>query len=80
MVNGQMILDTDSLAIKRSAMAAPMDTEAMEIVEETSMTRLVNSQTYGKKSRSQRWTDEETAQFYNVCSDYMLSARPKLDL
>ncbi|GAB5590605.1 hypothetical protein Unana1_05505 [Umbelopsis nana] len=70
MVNGQMMLDTDSLAIKRSAMAAPMDTEAMEIVEETSMTRLVNSQTYGKKSRSQRWTDEETAQFYNAIAQW----------
>jgi hypothetical protein len=68
MVNGQMIVDTESLAIKRSAMAEPINTDSMEIVEETSMSRLVNSQSFGKKSRSQRWNSDETEQFYNVCT------------
>ncbi|KAG2180993.1 hypothetical protein INT43_008575 [Umbelopsis isabellina] len=68
-VNGEMQIDTESLAIRRSAMA-PLITENMEIVEETSMSRMVNSQSYGKKSRSQRWTDDETNQFYNALSQW----------
>ena len=66
-VNGKMVIDTESLAIKRSAMATDIPAEAMEIVEETSMSRVVNSQSYGKKSKSQRWSAEETEKFYNVC-------------
>ncbi|KAJ2959644.1 hypothetical protein NQZ79_g4961 [Umbelopsis isabellina] len=69
LVNGEMQIDTESLAIRRSAMA-PLITENMEIVEETSMSKMVNSQTYGKKSRSQRWTDDETKQFYNALSQW----------
>jgi transcription factor TFIIIB component B'' len=65
LVNGEMQIDTESLAIRRSALA-PLITENMEIVEETSMSRIVNSQSYGKKSRSQRWAKAETEQFYNV--------------
>lgn len=68
-VNGKMVIDTESLAIKRSAMATDIPAEAMEIVEETSMSRVVNSQSYGKKSKSQRWSAEETEKFYNVCMD-----------
>jgi hypothetical protein len=64
-----MVIDTESLAIKRSAMATDIPAEAMEIVEETSMSRVVNSQSYGKKSKSQRWSAEETDKFYNVCID-----------
>jgi transcription factor TFIIIB component B'' len=67
-VNGKMVLDTESLAIKRSAMATDLPAEAMEIVEETSMSRVVNSQSYGKKSKSQRWSAEETEKFYHVCT------------
>lgn len=66
LVNGKMVIDTESLAIKRSAMATDIPAEAMEIVEETSMSRVVNSQSYGKKSKSQRWSAEETEKFYNV--------------
>ncbi|KAM3584639.1 hypothetical protein VKS41_003446 [Umbelopsis sp. WA50703] len=69
LVNGEMQIDTESLAIRRSALA-PLITENMEIVEETSMSRIVNSQSYGKKSRSQRWAKAETEQFYNALSQW----------
>ncbi|KAI8578043.1 hypothetical protein K450DRAFT_190332 [Umbelopsis ramanniana AG] len=69
-VNGKMVLDTESLAIKRSAMATDIPAEAMEIVEETSMSRVVNSQSYGKKSKSQRWNAEETEKFYNALAQW----------
>ncbi|KAH8550787.1 hypothetical protein BGW37DRAFT_495863 [Umbelopsis sp. PMI_123] len=69
-VNGKMVLDTASLAIKRSAMATDLPTEAMEVVEETSMSRVVNSQSYGKKSKSMRWSAEETERFYNALAQW----------
>ncbi|KAG2176564.1 hypothetical protein INT44_007227 [Umbelopsis vinacea] len=69
-VNGKMVLDTESLAIKRSAMATDISAEAMEIVEETSMSRVVNSQSFGKKSKSSRWSAEETDKFYNALAQW----------
>lgn len=40
--------------------------EHMEIVEENSNSRKVNAYTYGKKSKSARWSKTETELFYQV--------------
>lgn len=66
LINGQIVLDTDSLVVDRANEHTVVDTSAMEVVEETNMTRKLNSQTWGKKSHSARWTPYETMDFYNV--------------
>lgn len=38
----------------------------MEIVEENDSTRLVNSHTWGKGVRGERWSAEETSLFFDV--------------
>lgn len=73
LINGQIVLDTDSLVVDRANEHTVVDTSAMEVVEETNMTRKLNSQTWGKKSHSARWTPYETMDFYNVsiCVTYL---------
>jgi transcription factor TFIIIB component B'' len=66
LVNGQIVLDTDSLTVERREADQDYGDGAMEIVEENSMSRRVNSQTYGKKKSSARWDELETEQFYDV--------------
>ncbi|KAG0175150.1 Transcription factor TFIIIB component B [Apophysomyces sp. BC1015] len=69
-VNGEIVLDTDSLVIDRNASQANYSHEDMEVVEENSMTRKVNSMTYGKKVSSSRWSSEETDLFYDALSQF----------
>ncbi|CEI86529.1 hypothetical protein RMCBS344292_15348 [Rhizopus microsporus] len=42
----------------------------MEIVEESAMTRKVNSHTYGKRQPSSRWSAAETEAFYDLLSQF----------
>ncbi|KAI8375940.1 uncharacterized protein BYT42DRAFT_572842 [Radiomyces spectabilis] len=66
LVNGKIVLDADSLTVDTSAPAEEVSYEAMEVVEETGMTRKVNSRTYGKHVQSPRWSADETERFYDV--------------
>ncbi|KAJ8662976.1 hypothetical protein O0I10_001152 [Lichtheimia ornata] len=70
LINGQIVLDTDSLVVDRANEHAVVDTSAMEVVEETNMTRKLNSQTWGKKSHTARWTPYETMDFYNAIAQF----------
>ncbi|KAJ2785953.1 hypothetical protein H4R18_000168 [Coemansia javaensis] len=63
-VNGEVVIDTDSLVISRSAMAEDTG-EPLELVDESERPRFINSLTYVKKRGSRRrWGHEETELFY----------------
>lgn len=66
LVNGQIVLDTDSLTIERTERDIDYGDGSVEIVEENSMTRKVNSMTYSKRQASSRWSAAETEEFYDV--------------
>jgi uncharacterized protein YaiE (UPF0345 family) len=68
-VNGEIVLDTDTLVVERQSGESQIIDESMEIVEETNMTRKVNSNTYGKRKQSSRWDAIETASFFDVSSN-----------
>ncbi|OAV92724.1 hypothetical protein PTTG_02515 [Puccinia triticina 1-1 BBBD Race 1] len=63
-VDGQMVLDQDSLAVDRRDHTPPLDD--MEVVEESDATRLVNSNTWSKAVRGERWSADETSLFYDA--------------
>lgn len=69
LVNGEIVLDTESLVIQGMGAANAVDYGAMEIVEESSATHKVNSFTYGKRLPSSRWSVAETEKFYDVSLD-----------
>ena len=66
LVNGQIVLDVDSLTVERQNEYEELDTSAMEVVEESTMSRKVNSRTHGKYVQSARWSPLETESFYDV--------------
>ncbi|CEP16917.1 hypothetical protein [Parasitella parasitica] len=70
LVNGEIVLDTDSLVVERREGGANYGDDPMEIVEESSTTKKVNSSTYGKRKQSSRWDDLETALFYDCLSQF----------
>lgn len=70
LVNGEIVLDTDSLVVERTEGGVNYGDDPMEVVEENSMTRKVNSATYGKRKQSSRWDDLETALFYDCLSQF----------
>lgn len=65
-VDGEIVLDTDTLVVERQSGESRVIDESMEVVEETSLTRKVNSNTYGKRKPSSRWDKLETVTFYEV--------------
>ncbi|KAI8375302.1 hypothetical protein EDC96DRAFT_562368 [Choanephora cucurbitarum] len=69
-VNGEIVLDTDTLTVERSAPESTVNDGMLEIVEENSMTRKVNSHTYGRRQKSSRWDDLETEAFYDCLSQF----------
>ncbi|KAL4213349.1 hypothetical protein AB4K20DRAFT_1353008 [Rhizopus microsporus] len=69
-VNGQIVLDTESLTVERSQAGGEIYEGDMEIVEESAMTRKVNSHTYGKRQPSSRWSAAETEAFYDLLSQF----------
>ncbi|KAI8637344.1 hypothetical protein BD408DRAFT_424709 [Parasitella parasitica] len=70
-VNGEIVLDADSLVVeRREGSDANYGENPMEIVEENSTTKKVNSGTYGKRKQSSRWDDMETALFYDCLSQF----------
>jgi transcription factor TFIIIB component B'' len=56
----------DSLTVDHAAVDAAADQGPMEYVEESSTTRFINSASYSKTNKGEKWTDEETEQFYKV--------------
>ncbi|GAN01585.1 hypothetical protein MAM1_0009d01019 [Mucor ambiguus] len=70
LVNGEIVLDTDSLVVERTEGEVNYGDDPMEVVEENSMTKKVNSMTYGKRKQSSRWDEFETALFYDCLSQF----------
>lgn len=64
-VNGQMVIDQNSLVVDQHA-RAELRAGAMETVEERDADRFVNSSTWGKKLKGERWSREETDLFFDV--------------
>ncbi|ORZ08650.1 hypothetical protein BCR42DRAFT_495342 [Absidia repens] len=70
MVDGNIVLDTDSMMIDRNKDLEQISHEHMEVVEENAQSRKINFQTYGKKTGNKRWTTEETDVFYDLLSQF----------
>ena len=66
-VNGQLVLDEQSLQIDRRERDAG-DNGPHELIEESNLTRRVNSGTWGRRERTERWDDEETEKFFAALS------------
>ncbi|KAJ2783412.1 hypothetical protein GGI15_002588, partial [Coemansia interrupta] len=65
-VDGKVVIDTDSLVINRRDMTA-VDTEPLEVVDESTKQRFTNSMTYvTKRTTRKRWKPEETELFYQA--------------
>ncbi|ORX88058.1 hypothetical protein K493DRAFT_290847 [Basidiobolus meristosporus CBS 931.73] len=62
-VNGKLILDDTSLFVDHANINNKA-TEPMDVVEECAADRYVNSGTYLRRIKSQRWTPKETEVFY----------------
>ncbi|KAF8559999.1 hypothetical protein OG21DRAFT_16019 [Imleria badia] len=61
--NGETIVDEESLFVDRNA---EEDTTEYTHVEESDVTKFINSATYSKRFRGSRWSAEETELFYDV--------------
>lgn len=66
-VNGQIVLDDESLHIDRRERDA-VDESVMEVVEEHQNSRLVNSQTWSKREKVEKWDAASTERFYEALS------------
>ncbi|KAK9860036.1 hypothetical protein MYU51_010245 [Penicillium brevicompactum] len=62
-VNGEIQLDNTSLQVDRHADAA-RELGELEDVEENSLTRKINSASFGKRSKAETWDEEMTELFY----------------
>lgn len=65
--NGETILDEESLFVDRTA---EEDTTNYVQVEESDVTKFVNSGTYSRRFRCSRWSAEETELFYQALSQF----------
>lgn len=61
--NGETIVDEESLFVDRNA---EEDTTEYTHVEESDVSKFVNSATYSRRFRGSRWSAEETELFYDV--------------
>ncbi|KAF3938661.1 hypothetical protein ABW19_dt0205633 [Dactylella cylindrospora] len=66
-VNGQLVLDETSVQVDRRERDVGAD-GPLEIIEESNLTRRVNSATWSKREKTERWDDEETERFYDALS------------
>ena len=65
-VNGEIQIDETSLEIDRHAAAAlERNAEQLDAVDETDMTRKINSATWGKRDKSGGWNEMLTERFYD---------------
>ncbi|OAX35278.1 hypothetical protein K503DRAFT_697266 [Rhizopogon vinicolor AM-OR11-026] len=65
--NGETIIDEESLFVDRNATDETVD---YTHVEESDVTKFVNSGTYGKRFRGCRWSAEETELFFDALSQF----------
>ncbi|OSD03219.1 hypothetical protein PYCCODRAFT_1444596 [Trametes coccinea BRFM310] len=65
--NGETIIDEQSLFVNREE---EHETQDYTHVEESDLTKFVNSATYSKKLRGSRWSAEETEMFYDALSQF----------
>ncbi|KAJ2455607.1 hypothetical protein EV183_000706 [Coemansia sp. RSA 2336] len=69
-VDGKVVIDSDSLVISRSDMADGAN-EPLELVDESERPRFINSMTYVKQRTSRkRWSAEEVEEFYAALRKY----------
>lgn len=69
-VDGKVVIDTESLVVSRRDMAGKSN-EPLELVDESSRNRFINSQTYVRQRTSRkRWTKDETELFYQALHTY----------
>lgn len=66
-VDGQLVLDEESLHVNRHQRDA-LEIDEMEIVEENVHTRIVNSSTWSKREKGDRWEEDSTERFYEALS------------
>lgn len=65
-VNGEIQLDQSSLQIDRHAHAqAERDADQLEVVDESEITRRVNSASWLKREKTESWDEENTELFFN---------------
>lgn len=67
-VDGRIELDMDSLTVDHDIVDAVEDQGPMEYVEESALTKFVNSSSYSTKLKSEKWSEEDTERFYEVCA------------
>lgn len=65
--NGETIIDEESIFVDRNA---EEETANYTHVEESDVTKFVNSGTYAKRFRGSRWSAEETELFYDALSQF----------
>lgn len=65
--NGETIVDEESLFVDRNA---EDETANYTHVEESDVTKFINSGSYGKRFRGSRWSAEETELFYDALSQF----------
>ncbi|KAJ1936129.1 hypothetical protein GGF37_005731 [Kickxella alabastrina] len=69
-VDGQVVIDTDSLVVNRSDMAGGTG-EPLDVVDESARTQFTNSLTYVvQRTSRKRWKPEETEMFYQKLRIY----------
>ena len=66
-VDGQIVIDEESLRVDRHQRDA-LQEESMEVVEENVHTRLVNSGTWSRREKGDKWEDQSTERFYEALS------------
>ncbi|KAF9905870.1 Transcription factor TFIIIB component B [Lobosporangium transversale] len=69
-IDGRIELDMDSLTVDHAVVEANGHRGPLEYVEESSATKFVNSASFSKKIRSERWTEAETELFYEAISQW----------
>ncbi|KAG5519767.1 hypothetical protein PMAC_000040 [Pneumocystis sp. 'macacae'] len=68
-VNGKIVIDENSLQVDRRERDVNPNIE-MELIEENDLSRKVNSASWGKREKSDRWSKEDTQKFYNALSQW----------
>ncbi|KAF9952003.1 Transcription factor TFIIIB component B [Mortierella alpina] len=69
-VDGRIELDVDSLTVDHDIVDAVEDQGPMEYVEESALTKFVNSSSYSTKLKSEKWSQEDTDRFYEAISQW----------
>ncbi|KAF9576419.1 Transcription factor TFIIIB component B [Mortierella alpina] len=69
-VDGRIELDQDSLMVDHDLVDAVEDQGPMEYVEESALTKFVNSSSYSTKQKSEKWSEEDTERFYQAISQW----------